>query len=41
VNLEKSDVAPSKIMEYLGMIVDSIKISFLLPAIKVQELKRL
>lgn len=41
VNWKKSDVAPSKIMEYLGMIVDSLKMSFSLPAIKVQEVKRL
>ncbi|KZS06357.1 Uncharacterized protein APZ42_030220 [Daphnia magna] len=41
VNWEKSVVAPSQIMEYLGMIVDSIKMSFSLPAIKVQEVKRL
>jgi hypothetical protein len=41
VNWEKSVVIPSQVMEYLGIILDSIKMSFSLPVMKAQEVKSL
>jgi hypothetical protein len=41
INWEKSVVSPTQIMEYLGMVVDSIRMTFSLPNIKVKEIKKL
>ena len=41
INWEKSVVSPTQIMEYLGMVVDSIRMTFALPSIKVKEIKKL
>jgi hypothetical protein len=41
INWEKSVTNPANIMEYLGMIVDSNKLSFSLPITKVQDVKLL
>lgn len=41
INWDKSVVNPTQIIEYLGMMVDSVKMLFSLPAIKVQEVKKL
>ena len=35
INWEKSIVVPSQIMEYIGLVVDSVRLSFSLPAEKV------
>ena len=37
INWDKSTTIPSKCIEYLGMIVDSERLSFSLPAAKVQD----
>jgi hypothetical protein len=37
INWEKSPVIPSKCIEYLGMIVDSDRLSFSLPSAKVRD----
>jgi hypothetical protein len=37
INWEKSTVIPSKCIEYLGMIVDSDRLSFSLPSAKVRD----
>jgi hypothetical protein len=41
INWEKSVLEPSKIMEYLGMVINSVELSFALPASKVQDVKRM
>jgi hypothetical protein len=41
INWEKSVLEPSKIMEYLGMAMNSVELSFALPASKVQDVKRM
>jgi len=40
INWEKSVVSPTQIMEYLGMVVDSIRTTFALPSMKVKEIKK-
>jgi len=37
INWDKSTIIPSKYIEYLGMIVDSDRLSFSLPAAKVED----
>jgi hypothetical protein len=41
INWEKSVTTPSRVMEYLGMVIDSVRLSFALPPIKVQEVKKM
>lgn len=41
INWEKSVKEPSKTMEYLGMVINSVQLSFALPASKVQDVKRM
>ncbi len=41
INLEKSVLEPSKMMEHLGMVINSVELSFTLPASKVQDVKRM
>lgn len=41
INWEKSVLEPSKIMEYLGIAMNSVELSFALPASKVQDVKRM
>ena len=41
INWEKSVTTPSKVMEYLGMIIDSVRMSFALPPVKVLEVRKM
>lgn len=41
INWEKSVKEPSKTMEYLGMVINSVQLSFALLASKVQDVKRM
>ena len=41
INWEKSITNPANVMEYLGMVIDSNKLSFSLPITKVQNVKML
>lgn len=41
INWEKSVTTPSKVMEYLGMIIDSVQMSFALPPVKVLEVRKM
>jgi hypothetical protein len=41
INWEKSVTTPSKVMEYLGMIIDLVQISFDLPPVKVLEVRKM
>ena len=41
INWEKSVTTPSKVMEYLGIIIDSVRMSFALPPVKVLEVRKM
>jgi hypothetical protein len=41
INQEKSVLSPSQIIEYLGLVVSSIDLSFALPAKKAEAVKRM
>lgn len=41
INWEKSVTTPTRVIEYLGMVIDSTRLSFALPTVKVQEVKKM
>ncbi|XP_057365008.1 uncharacterized protein LOC130685703 [Daphnia carinata] len=41
INWEKSVLVPTQVLEYLGLVIDSVRLSFALPNIKVKAVKKM